>query len=209
MDEALQREVAARMVRELDARGAAVVLVGSTAVVALGLYPKTTKDADALGPPELTLAEGRRIMRALADDMGLRFHEAGWGTLSCLKMDERGEESWRMDLIVPQEGPIPPRAAALIHVHARPTPLGRVALPEHVLVMKAVARGDCIGKGDALRADQYESDLLDLRRALRRLDEEKVATLLAAYPDSRAGPAARAINEVFGTRFPEPFDPNV
>ena len=209
MEDALQRDVAARMVKALQARGADVVLVGSTAVVALGLYPKTTKDADALAPPTLTLEEGRRVMRAVAEEMDLRFHEAGWGTLSCLKLDAQGEELWRMDLLVPEDGPIPPFAAALVHAHARPTPVGRAAIPEHVLVMKAVAIGDCVGKGDLARAEQYESDLLELRRALRSLDEPKVAGLLRAYPDARSGPAARAINEVFGTRFPEPFDPNL
>lgn len=209
MSDATQREVARRMVSELKKRNADVVLIGSTAVVALGLYPKTSKDADALGAPGLTLDQGRRLMKAIAADLGLEYAELGWGTLAVLKRDDEGNDLWRMDLLVPGEGPVPTEAAALIHARATRTDLGMSAIAEHVIVTKAVAHGDCIGKNDAKRARDYAQDLADLRAALRRVDEVRMRELLDAYPDARRGPAVDLINETFGTRFSRSDDPSV
>ena len=209
MSDATQREVARRMVAELKKRNADVVLIGSTAVVALGLYPKSSKDADALGAPGLTLDQGRVLMKAIARDLELDYVELGWGTLAVLKNDGKGETLWRMDLLVPGEGPIPRKAAALIHARAKVTDIGRAAVPEHVIVTKAVAHGDCRGKQDEARAREYAQDLVDLRRALRGVNEAWIKELLDAYPDARRGPAIERINETFGTRFRPPDDPSV
>ena len=209
MSDATQREVARRMVAELEKRDAEVVLIGSTAVVALALYPKTSKDADALGAPGLTLERGRALMRSLARDLGLEYVELGWGTLAVVKKDASGDDLWRMDLLVPGDGPIPEKAAALIHARATRTSLGKAAIAEHVIVTKAVAYGDCLGKHDAKRARDYAEDLAALRRALRSVDEARMRELLDAYPDARRGPAIDLINETFGTRFKPPADPSV
>ena len=209
MSDATQREVARRMVDELKKRDAEVVLVGSTAVVALALYPKTSKDADALGAPGLTLERARGLMRSIAEDLGLEYVELGWGTLAVVKKDPSGEDLWRMDLLVPGAGPIPERAAALIHARAARTSLGRAAIAEHVVVTKAVAYGDCLGKQDARRARDYAEDLTSLRQALRSVDEARMKELLDAYPDARRGPAIDLINETFGPRFRPPRDPSV
>lgn len=209
MSDATQREVARRMVGELKKRSADVVLVGSTAVVALGLYPKTSKDADAVGAPGLTLAEARRLMHEIAHDLRLEYAELGWGTLAVIRKDENGHDLWRMDLLVPEEGPIPKKAAALIHARATKTDLGMSAIAEHVIVTKAVAYGDCLGKQDAKRARDYAQDLAELRGALRAVNEARIKELLEAYPDARRGPAVVLINETFGTRFRAPHDPSV
>lgn len=209
MSDATQREVARRMVAEFKKRNADVVLVGSTAVVALGLYPKTSKDADALGAPGLKLDEARALMQSIARDQQLEYAELGWGTLAVLKKAENGDDLWRMDLLVPEEGPIPKKAAALIHARATKTDMGMSAIAEHVIVTKAVAYGDCLGKQDAKRARDYAQDLAELRRALRDVDEVRIKELLEAYPDARRGPAIELINETFGTRFRAPRDPSV
>ncbi len=209
MSDATQREVARRMVSELKKRSADVVLVGSTAVVALGLYPKTSKDADALGAPGLTLDGARRLMRGIARDLQLEYAELGWGTIAVIKKDREGQDLWRMDLLVPEEGPIPKRAAALIHARATKTDIGMSAIAEHIIVTKAVAYGDCLGKQDAKRARDYAQDLAELRRALRAVDETRIKELLDTYPDARRGPAIDFINETFGTRFRAPDDPSI
>jgi hypothetical protein len=209
MSDATQREVARRMVAELKKRSANVVLVGSTAVVALGLYPKSSKDADALGAPGLTLNEGRALMQDIARELNLEYAELGWGTLAVFKAHGQGEALWRMDLLVPEEGPIPEKAAALIHARARRTDIGMSAIPEHIIVTKAVAHGDCLAKQDVERARDYEQDLVELRGALRAIDEARVVELLDAYPDARRAPAIGLINETFGTRFQPPDDPSV
>lgn len=209
MSDATQREVARSMVAELKKRDADVVLVGSTAIVALGLYPKTSKDADALGAPGLTLDEARRLMKEIAHDQQLEYAELGWGTLAVIKRADDGNDLWRMDLLVPEEGPIPKKAAALIHARAVKTDLGMSAIPEHVIVTKAVAYGDCLGKQDAKRARDYAQDLAELRGALRDVNEARMKELVDAYPDARRGPAIELINETFGTRFRAPPDPSV
>lgn len=209
MSDASQREVARRMVGELRRRDVDVVLVGSTAIVALGLYPKSSKDADALGAPGLTLEHGRAIMRSIAHDLQLHYEEMGWGTLAVIKKDADGNDLWRMDLLVPEDGPIPERAAALIHARARKTAIGKAAIPEHVIVTKAVAYGDCLGKHDAPRARAYAQDLVELKRALRGVDEARLRELLDAYPDARKVHAIQLINDTFGTRFRPPHDPSV
>lgn len=167
MSDATQREVARRMVAELKKRNADVVLVGSTAVVALGLYPKTSKDADALGAPGLKLDEARALMKSIARDQRLEYAELGWGTFAVLPA------------------------------------------PEHIVVTKAVAYGDCLGKQDAKRARDYAQDLAELRRALGKIKEAWIEELLRAYPDARRGPAIEIINETFGTRFRPPDDPSI
>lgn len=77
MDEATQREIAALLVKELSREGLDAVLVGSSAVVALDLFPRSSKDADALGPAGLSLDEGRRIMRAIGGPARRRLLRVG------------------------------------------------------------------------------------------------------------------------------------
>ena len=117
------------------ARGVEVILVGSTAVIAQALFPKTSKDADALAPDTMDLDAARPFTADIANEFGATVAEAGWGVLSILPPP--GTADWRMDLIVPGEGPIPSEAAHLIRTRAVETPIGWAACPEHVLVMKA------------------------------------------------------------------------
>lgn len=180
MNDATQRAVARRMTLEFEEHHCPVVLIGSTAV-----------------------------MRTLAKSHALEYHELGWSALALVRRGEDGHTQWRIDLLVPEQGMIPPAAARLIHAHAQQTEIGRAAVPEHLVVMKAVAMGDCIGKGEMGRAEDYESDLIELRRSLPSIDESLIKNLLLAYPEARRGPAIRAINDTFGTGFTEPGDPSL
>lgn len=209
MDEAQQREIASRLVDELAIEGVNAVLVGSSAVVALHLFRRSSKDADALAPPELSLDEARRVMQAIASRFSLPVTETGDRTLSIIKRDEAGIILWRMDLLVSGDGLIPTRAAALIHEHAKQTDIGRAAIPEHVLVMKAIAYGDSTGKGRPERTRDYQSDVETLRNLPQKLDMKLVEELLRAFPDARRDAAVRLINRVFGTGFRESVDPNI
>lgn len=117
--------------------------------------------------------------------------------------------TWRMDLIVPGDGLIPSAAATLIHKHAKKTAIGRAATAEHVLAMKAVAYGDCLGKGNSDRAVEYKRDVEALRAIPARLDLRLTEGLLKAFPDARRDAAVRLVNATFGTKFPESLDPSV
>lgn len=199
MDDLLQRDVAKLMVTEFEERKIEVVLVGSTAIVALKLFPKTSRDADALAPATLSLDDARDVMKEIGQKLQLRLEERGWGTLSLVKYDDGGKERWRMDLLVPDGGPIPIEAALLIQKHAVKTDIGRCAIPEHILVTKAVAWGDSHGKNDPQRAAEYESDIMELRNRLKTSVNWKLAhELLNAYQSARANAAAELLNEKFG-----------
>lgn len=208
MDDEEQRALGRRLLEELAAEGVEAVLVGSTAVVALRLFPRTSKDADALAPPSLTLDQARDVMRRVGSRHALTPTEAGENTLSLVAGDPAAP-AWRMDLIVPAGGLIPERAARLIHRMAVETDVGRAAIPEHILVMKAVAYGDCVGKGRPRRALEYESDVARLRDIDHAWREDLVRELLETFPDARRGPAARLIRRTFRWSMPEPFDPNI
>lgn len=144
-------------------------------------------------------------MERIAKRRNLKVLETGDNALSLVA---EGEET-RMDLLVPGDGLIPVAAARLIHERAVGTDVGRAAIPEHILVMKAVAHGDCVGKGRPARALEYESDVHQLRRIDHAWDEGLVRGLLACFPDSRRGPAVRLLRRAFGFDLDEPFDPNV
>lgn len=205
MDDALHAEVARRMNDEAARRGLEIVFVGSTAAILQRLLRKTSKDVDGLAPPGLSLDEGRAFMRALATDLALDYGERGWGVLTVRRANPDGSSAWEFDLLVPEKGPIPPKAAALIRRDAVRTPAGLAASPEHVLATKAVAYGDSLGKGDATAATIYEGDLLDLRDHLRKEpDWTNVQELLDAYPDARARHAIRILDEVFGVELRAP-----
>jgi len=209
MDEATQREIASLLVNELSREGLEAVLVGSSAVVALDLFPRSSKDADALGPAGLSLDEGRRVMRAIGERFQIAPTEVGEGTISLIQRNEQGEMVWRMDLIVPGDGLIPSAAATLVHKHAKKTPIGKAAIPEHVLAMKAIAYGDCVGKGNADRAAEYKQDVETLRGIPTRLDLRLTEELLKGFPDARRYAAVRLVNATFGTKFRESPDPSV
>lgn len=209
MDEATQREIARKLVNGLNQQGIDPVLVGSSAVIALDLFPRASKDADALAPPSTTLDEGRRVMREIGKDYKLEPTETGDQTVSLVMRDSDGLITWRMDLLVPGAGLIPVATAALVHKHAKATPIGRAAIPEHILVMKAVAWGDSIGKGRAGRVTEYEADVLRMRDLRPSLDMKLVQEILKTFPDARRDPAIRLINKRFGTTFSETFDPNI
>lgn len=207
MDEATQREIASLLVKDLSREGLEAVLVGPSAVVALDLFPRSSKDADALAPAGFPLDEGRRVMRAIGERFRILPTEMGEGTISLLQRGEAGEISWRMDLIVPGDGLIPNAAATLIHERAKRTDIGRAAVAEHVLAMKAIAYGDCVGKGND-RAAEYKRDVDALRAIPARLDLRVTEALLATFPDARRDAAVRLINETFGTKFRESRDPS-
>lgn len=207
MDEALQRQVAARMVKLFHEHGVEVVLVGSTAVLALGLAPVTSKDADMLAPALMTLEEARVVLARIGKELGVDVVERGWGTISLVSRDERKREGWRVDLLVPQDGPIPPSAARIIRREAVSTEIGLAANSDHVIVMKAVAYGDSLGKGSATDALKYEADIRRLRDEFEETPRwTHVRELLRAYPDARARLGARLIDEVWGTRLEDTFD---
>lgn len=183
--------------------------MGSSAVVALDLFPRMSKDADALGPPTMTLDEGRRVMRAIGKGYDIEPTETGDQTVSLVMRDPGGQIAWRMDLLVPGAGLIPKGTAALIHEHAKTTEIGRAAIPEHILVMKAVAWGDSVGKGRPGRAADYEGDVARLRDVRPPVDLRLVEELLGTFPDARRDPAVRLINQQFGTKFRQSPDPSV
>lgn len=209
MNEATQREIASLLLKELSGEGLEAVLVGSSAVVALDLFPRSSKDADALAPPGVSLDEGRRTMRAIGERFHIEPTEVGEGTISLIQRGEAGEIVWRMDLIVPGDGLIPSAAATLIHKRAKKTVIGRAAIAEHLLAMKAIAYGDCVGKGIHDRAAEYKRDVEALRAIPARLDLRLTEGLLSAFPDVRRDAAVRLINETFGTKFRESPDPSV
>lgn len=212
LDDADQRSLAKRIHPILEQHGLSVVFVGSTAIVGLGLFPRTSKDADALAAPELPMSAARRILGEIAEENDLSTQERGWGTVSLVKLDRDGEEAWTVDLLVPEGGIIPAAAAAIIHEHAIETDIGPTAIPEHVLATKAVAYGDCLGKGDMDAAAKYESDLLQLEKTLGEdIDWHAVKELLATFPSGRRVEAARKIHEVLGQDlgFREDPDPSV
>lgn len=60
LDDADQRSLAQRMRPILSKKGIEIVFVGSTAIVGLDLFQRTSKDADALATPDLTVQEARR-----------------------------------------------------------------------------------------------------------------------------------------------------
>lgn len=207
LDDEAQRQLATRMGRIFAVKGIEVVFVGSTAVVGLRLYPRTSKDADALAAPEVTLETARRVMRAIADAEKLVFQEKGWGTLAVVKHHLDGTIAWEVDLLVPEGEMVPPAAARRIHDRAVDTDIGRTAIREHVLAMKAVAYGDCIGKDDLANAEKYESDLLEFRKvAGARFDWNETKRLLSLFPDARRRTAAEKIHEVFGRNLGVPSD---
>lgn len=204
MDEALQRDVAARMVAIFRERGVETVLVGSTAIIALELAPVTSKDADLLAPNSLTLDAARALMARIGSELGLRLVERGWGVVSLVK-ESGGEEVWRADLLVPEAGPIPPPVATLIRRRAVPTDIGPAAIPEHVMAMKGVAHGDSLGKGAEDEALKYATDLVRLRDALAEPQWGLVSEVLHAYPLARARMGAAAIDEAFKTDLEKEF----
>lgn len=199
LDDADQRELAKRIRPLLEDEGVEVVFVGSTAIVGLGLFPRTSKDADALGPPGLTTQKARKILENIAEDQDLVVQEKGWGTVALAQVNEEGEEDWSVDLLVPKGGIIPEEAASRIHHKAEETDIGPTAIPAHILAMKAVAYGDCMRKGERGRADDYENDLLQLDRTLPEdIDWEEVKQLLSGFPSTRARDAADKLHEIFG-----------
>lgn len=204
MDEALQREVARRMGSEFARRGIDVVFVGSTAVVLQRIAPKTSKDVDTLAPVTLKLDDARVLMQRIAADGKLEMDERGWGVLVVAKKNEAGQTLWECDLIVPEGELVPPAAARLIRASAVKTEAGLAATPGHVVAMKAIAYGDCIGQQRPERARAYQQDLEELRKRLRAVDWPAVQRLLDAFPDARAAPAVRLLREIFGAPLREP-----
>lgn len=215
MDVGEQRQVAALMIEALRGQGIGAVVVGSSAIVALDLFPKASKDVDLLAarPLPLGMDKAREVMAAIAAAWGGHVVEAGWGTLR-LVVPAPGSpgagpgEAWMADLIVPGAGPIPEAAAARVATRAVATEAGPAAVVEHILVMKAVAYGDRFGQGDADGADRYEADVLELAERGGDLDWDEVRAMLATFPVPGAAAAARLINRVFGTRLPAPDGPD-
>ncbi len=199
LDDADQRQLAKRMHPILTEKGIETVFVGSTAIVGLDLFPRTSDDADALGPPDLTVQEARQTLAEIAEDEDLVVVEKGWGTIAVAKLDEDEEPLWSVDLLVPEDGPIPKEAAQRIHEEAEDTDIGPTAIPEHVLATKAVAYGDCLRDGEQEKAQRYESDLLQLDQELGEdIDWDEIEELLSAFSTPRARDAAAKILEVYG-----------
>lgn len=207
LDDAAQRQLATRMGRIFAAKDIAVVFVGSTAVVGLRLYPRTSKDTDALAAPDVTLETARRAMREIAAEEKLTFQEKGWGTLAVVKHRPDGTIAWEVDLLVPEGEMVPPAAARRIHDLAVGTDIGRTAIPEHLLAMKAVAYGDCTGKDELAKAEKYESDLLEFRKvADEQFAWDETRRLLSHFPEARRRAAAEKIREVLGRDLGFPGD---
>lgn len=203
VDASTQREVADRAVEALDRRDVPVVLIGSTAIVAQDLYPKTSKDVDLLPPADLDLSKTRAILDDVGHDLDADVSETGWGTVSLVETTtDEDAEPWKVDLVVPgpgaADGVIPPDAANRIRSRAEDTDIAPAAIPEHILAMKAVAYGDCIGKGQRGEALTYRGDVMELRERLDDVDRDEVQALLERFPEARAGPARGVIEEVFG-----------
>jgi hypothetical protein len=121
-----------------------IAFVGSTAIVGMELFPRTSRDTDAHGAPHLTVAEARTIPNEIADGEGLVVQEKGWGTIAVANLDEDGDPRWAVDLLVSERGPIPTEAARRIHKLAQETDIGPTAIPEHILVTRPSPTGTAI-----------------------------------------------------------------
>lgn len=209
LDGSEQRELAVRMRELFSEQGLPVVFVGSTAVVGLELYERSTKDADALAAYDLTIDEVRVMLKRIATDEGLDIREKGWGTVALVNLDEVGDILWEVDVITPDEGMIPSGAARRIQEHAVETAIGPTAIAEHILAMKAIAYGDCTGKGQVGAAAKYAGDLHELRRALGNdISWQEVIDLLSEFHGARRQAAAAKIGDVFGRDLDLPSDPD-
>lgn len=209
MDEASQREVASAVVEALAKRGIDAVLVGSTAVVALELYPKTTKDVDVVPVIQGGIDAVRQLAGEIAGELGAEVGEVGWGVVALVHRGDDGAVRWRVDLLAPDAGPFTARVVDRLAAHAVKTEVGPAACPEHVIAMKAVAWADSYGRGHARGMQRYEGDLEDIRDAVEDPDSGLIADLLSVFQDARAGPAARIVNQLFGTDLKEPAGPDV
>lgn len=199
LDDADQRELAQRMRPIFEDKDLEIVFVGSTAIVGMDLFPRTSKDTDALGAPNLTVKNAREILEEIADEEGLVVQEKGWGTIAVANLDEDGDPTWEVDLLVPERGPIPKDAARRIHEFAEETDIGPTAIPEHILATKAIAYGDCRRDREQEKALQYENDLLQLDKELGDdIDWDEVDALLSTFPTTRARDAAEKLHEIFG-----------
>jgi hypothetical protein len=199
LDPATQADLARRTVDTFRRLGIEVILVGSTSALATGVLQKTSKDVDVLAPASAGKGGWDMLLAAAARAMGAALEERGWGVKSLVKRGEEGEELWAVDVLIPDVGPIPEQAARLVRKRAVKTDLGLAAIPEHVLAMKAVAWGDCLGQGDAGAALVYEADLTDLGEALGKgLDMDLVAELLKRFADARADQGRYILKRVLG-----------
>lgn len=199
LDDAQQTQLAIRISELFKSKGMIVVFVGSTAIVGLGLFERTSKDADALAPPDARWDEAMRLIERIGDEYNLEVAHRGWGTLTLINKDPDGNTIWEVDLIIPEGGLIPPDAAMRIHERAETTPIGATAIKEHVLATKAVAYGDCMGKGLPQEASKYENDLLEFRAIMTDdFDWAEAGLLLTMYNQARRALAADIIHEIFG-----------
>lgn len=208
MDPDDQRALAVRVLKALRARGVEALLVGSSAVVALDLMPRASKDVDVVPFIDGGLDEARQLAAGLAEDLGGEVAEVGWGVVGVVGRSPDGDTDWRVDLLAPGAGPFPVATADLLRRHAKDTEAGPAACPEHVLVMKAVGWADSYGRGHRSGMDRYGADVVGLAEVLDAVDWALVEDLLATFQDARAGPAARKIDEVFGTDLGGPAGPD-
>lgn len=208
LDETEQRRIAARFLPELEERGIDVVFVGSTAVVGLELYPRTSADADALAAPGTGTSEARQVLEAIAEDEDdLVLVEKGKGTVSLAKRDSEGAFAWEIDVIVPALDLVPPEAAERVHAQATETEIGPTAIPEHVLAMKAIAYGDRRRDGDREGMEKYESDLLGFGDVVGEdFDWDEVEALLSRFPQPRRELAAEKLFDEYGRDLGLPSD---
>lgn len=208
LDAETQADLARKAVEAFGRLGIEVVLVGTTSVLAAGLSDKASKDVDVLGPARIPPARWETVLRSVASALGAHLEERGWGVRSLV--GGVSEQTWAVDVLIPESGPIPGPVASVVRKKARRTDLGLAAIPEHVIAMKAVAWGDCVGQGDAGAARVYEADLTDLGEALgARLDWAVVADLLERFPKARADQGRLIIRRTLGADLGRGFDPDV
>lgn len=208
LDAETQADLARKAVDAFGRLDVEVVLVGSTSVLAAGLVGKASKDVDVLGPPRIPPARWESILRSAASALGAKLEERGWGVRSLV--GRSGNQAWAVDVLIPETGPIPGPVASVVRKKARRTDLGLAAIPEHVMAMKAVAWGDCVGQGDEAAARVYEADLTDLGEALgSRIEWALVADLLKRYPKARADLGRSILHRTLGAQFGGEPDPDV
>ena len=207
-DPAAHAELARRVAAEFQNVGIEVVFVGGTALFAVGLVPTGSRGIDVLGPVGIAPEKWKSLLDSVAGALGASVDHRGWGVLALT--GHAGGHPWAGAVLIPESGPVPPAVATAVRKSAEQTELGLAAVPAHVLTMKAVALGDCLGQGDEEGARMFEEELAQLHELLgQRVEWPKVEDLLEHYPKARADQARLVIGRIFGRKFAVGPDPAV
>jgi hypothetical protein len=207
-DPSRHAELALRVANEFRSAGVEVVFVGGTALFAAGVLPAGARGVDVLGPVGIDPDKWTGLLKSVAAALGATLENRAWGIVALT--GQAGDHTWSGAVLIPETGPVPPAVATAVRKAAEQTELGLGAVPAHVLAMKAVALGDCIGQGEEEGARVFEEELIQLRELLGgEVEWVQVADLLHCYPKARADQARLEIRQIFGKSLPGEPDPDV